>query len=348
MLEGVRDELRTISKTPYRVLDAPELADDFYLSELSWSHTNVLAVGLGSCVYLWHADSADVHKLCDYSATDSVSSVSWHPQSSRIAVGTQSGLVHLWDASTKKLVHTWSDHTERVGTLAWEKDYFASGSRDRNIMLNDIRSSEAGPSMRFSAHRQEVCGLAYNNVTGLLASGGNDNKVMVWDVRKARQDGLGSTAPLFKFHEHTAAVKALAWSPHMPNILATGGGTQDKYLRFWNMQRGRIQEQYDTGSQVCALLWSKSTNELVSSHGFSATAAQNQILVFRYPKLSMVASLQGHTSRVLYLAMSPDGATIVSGAGDETLRFWTVFPQIKNASGNKKASSAITPHGQMR
>ena len=39
-----------------------------------------------------------------------------------------------------------------------------------------------------------------------------------------------------------------------------------------------------------------------------------------------VATLTGHTYRVLYLAMSPDGQTIVTGAGDETLRFWNVFP----------------------
>lgn len=32
----------------------------------------------------------------------------------------------------------------------------------------------------------------------------------------------------------------------------------------------------------------------------------------------------GHTSRVLYLAMSPDGEKIVTGAGDETLRFWNL------------------------
>lgn len=33
--------------------------------------------------------------------------------------------------------------------------------------------------------------------------------------------------------------------------------------------------------------------------------------------------------RVLYLAMSPDGQTIVTGAGDETLRFWNTFPSMK-------------------
>lgn len=43
----------------------------------------------------------------------------------------------------------------------------------------------------------------------------------------------------------------------------------------------------------------------------------------------MVASLTGHANRVLYLAMSPDGETIVTGAGDETLRFWNAFPSKK-------------------
>ena len=41
--------------------------------------------------------------------------------------------------------------------------------------------------------------------------------------------------------------------------------------------------------------------------------------------MTQVASLTGHTYRVLYLAMSPDGRVVVTGAGDETLRFWNVF-----------------------
>ena len=42
--------------------------------------------------------------------------------------------------------------------------------------------------------------------------------------------------------------------------------------------------------------------------------------------MQRLATLTGHSYRVLYLAMSPDGTTIVTGAGDETLRFWNVFP----------------------
>jgi cell division cycle 20-like protein 1 (cofactor of APC complex) len=46
--------------------------------------------------------------------------------------------------------------------------------------------------------------------------------------------------------------------------------------------------------------------------------------------MSKLATLTGHTQRVLYLAISPDGRTIVTGAGDETLRFWNVFPGPKS------------------
>ena len=42
--------------------------------------------------------------------------------------------------------------------------------------------------------------------------------------------------------------------------------------------------------------------------------------------------------RVLYLAMSPCGKTVVTGAGDETLRFWNIFPSIKNKNEGKESS----------
>ena len=51
----------------------------------------------------------------------------------------------------------------------------------------------------------------------------------------------------------------------------------------------------------------------------------------------MVASLTGHINRVLYLAMSPDGETIVTGAGDETLRFWNPFPKREDTESKKES-----------
>ena len=63
---------RKISTVPYKVLDAPALQDDFYLNLVDWSSLNVLAVGLGTCVYLWSACTSKVTKLCDMGPEDSV------------------------------------------------------------------------------------------------------------------------------------------------------------------------------------------------------------------------------------------------------------------------------------
>lgn len=51
---------RKISKVPYKVLDAPQLQDDFYLNLVDWSATNVLAVGLQGAVYIWSAANSQV------------------------------------------------------------------------------------------------------------------------------------------------------------------------------------------------------------------------------------------------------------------------------------------------
>lgn len=77
MLLSPRKQPRTVSKTPYKVLDAPELADDFYLNLVDWGSMNILGVGLGSSVYMWNANSLKVVKLCDLGSDDSVTSVSW-------------------------------------------------------------------------------------------------------------------------------------------------------------------------------------------------------------------------------------------------------------------------------
>lgn len=57
--------------------------------------------------------------------------------------------------------------------------------------------------------------------------------------------------------------------------------------------------------------------------------------------MKKVATLKGHTFRVLYLALSPDGSTIVTGAGDETLRFWEIFPSVSAKVTQNKSQLEI-------
>ncbi|KAK6234245.1 hypothetical protein QUC31_006651 [Theobroma cacao] len=307
---------RKVPKTPHKVLDAPSLQDDFYLNLVDWSSQNVLAVGLGTCVYLWTASNSKVTKLCDLGPNDSVCGVQWTREGSYISIGTNLGQVQVWDGTQCKRVRTMGGHQTRTGVLAWNSRILSSGSRDRNILQHDLRVSSDYVS-KLVGHKSEVCGLKWSHDDRELASGGNDNQLLVWNQH--------SQQPILKLTEHTAAVKAIAWSPHQSNLLASGGGTADRCIRFWNTTNGHQLNSIDTGSQVCNLSWSKNVNELVSTHGYS----QNQIMVWKYPSMAKVATLTGHSLRVLYLAMSPDGQTIVTGAGDETLRFWNVFPSVK-------------------
>lgn len=52
-----------------------------------------------------------------------------------------------------------------------------------------------------------------------LASGGNDNKLILWNIYKGDM--------MIKLKEHKAAVRAVEFSPHKNNVLLSGGGTKD-------------------------------------------------------------------------------------------------------------------------
>ncbi|GAA5848244.1 hypothetical protein JCM9279_000988 [Rhodotorula babjevae] len=339
LLLSPRKAMRQVSRVPFKVLDAPELADDYYLNLVDWSSTNVLGVGLGSSVYTWSAQTSEVKKLCDLSESDppdSITSINWVQRGNQVAVGTKSGMIQIWDAQAGRIIRRMTGHTARVGALAWNDHILTSGSHDRLIYHRDVRIKDHWTT-KLAVHRQEVCGLKWSD-DNQLASGGNDNKLFVFDKM--------SETPLHRFTDHVAAVKAIAWNPHQHGILASGGGTADQKLRFWNTLTGNLLQEVDTGSQVCNMLYSKNSNELVTTHGFSAGQAQNQVIIWRYPSMQQVAQLTGHTYRVLYLAASPDGQTIVTGAGDETLRFWSAFPKSKVE--RKTDTSMLSPFGQIR
>ncbi|BGP16975.1 hypothetical protein JCM10213_007421 [Rhodosporidiobolus nylandii] len=339
LLLSPRKAIRQVSRVPFKVLDAPELADDYYLNLVDWSSSNVLGVGLGSSVYTWSAQTSEVKKLCDLAEADppdSITSIAWVQRGTQVAVGTKNGMIQIWDANTGRFIRKMSGHTARVGALAWNDHVLTSGSHDRLICHRDVRIKDHW-THKLAVHRQEVCGLKWSD-DGQLASGGNDNKLFVFDKMNEQ--------PLHRFTEHVAAVKAIAWNPHQHGILASGGGTADQKLRFWNTLTGNLLQEVDTGSQVCNMLFSRNSNELVTTHGFSAGQAQNQVVIWKYPSMQQVAQLTGHTFRVLYLAASPDGQTIVTGAGDETLRFWSAFP--KGKVERKVDLSALNPLGRIR
>lgn len=138
-------------------------------------------------------------------------------------------------------------HSARVGALAWNSFMVSSGSRDGSIIHHDVRQREHCVAT-LAGHTQEVCGLKWSPDYKYLASGGNDNLVNVWSG--VGSSGQHSTDTVHVFNQHQAAVRALAWCPWQTHLLATGGGTADRCIKFWNVNNGTMQHSVDTQSQV--------------------------------------------------------------------------------------------------
>ncbi|XP_037644115.1 cell division cycle protein 20 homolog isoform X1 [Sebastes umbrosus] len=361
---------RYISSTPDRILDAPELRNDFYLNLLDWSSRNVLAVALHNSVYLLDASQGDVTLLMKLEREeDYICSLSWTKEGTYLAIGTSDCKIQLWDVYNQKRLRSMSSHTSRVVSLSWNDHVLSrysgflisaakdknlhvlvglkyvslppSGSRSGHIHHHDVRVADHH-LFTLTGHSQEVCGLKWSPDGRYLASGGNDNMVYVWP---RVQEGTASQS-VCSWSEHQGAVKALAWCPWQPNILASGGGTSDRHIRIWNVNSGSCISSLDTQSQISSLVFAPNYKELVSAHGY----AHNNVVIWKYPALTRVAELNGHEDRVLSLILSPDGSTVATVAGDETIRMWKSFEvdPVKKAKEKLVKTTSRAIHQSIR
>lgn len=321
---------------------------------------------------------------------DYVSSVSWAGDGRHVAVGVaRAGAggrpheVQLWDAAAGRQLRSLRGHAARVASLAWSGSTLTSGGRDSLILNHDVRAREhITASLSDNGHTAEVCGLAWDRSGRYLASGGNDNVVCVWEPSSRSSSATappgGSGVPLVRprhrFTDHCAAVKALAWCPFQPAVLASGGGAADRTIRTWNALTGASLSSVDAGAQVTSLAWAPladGSRELLSAHGYSSApnAPSNGLAVWKYPSLTRVATVGvagvassssgggsaaavnaaatngagAHGARVLHMATSPDGRTVATAAADETLRFWRVFGVGDDEASSSSSSSAALP-----
>lgn len=291
---------RHIATAPERVLDAPGLIDDYYLNLLDWSSGNQVAIGLERNVYVWSADEGSVSCLLETSPDTYVSSVKWSSDGAYVSVGLGTGEVQIWDVAESQKIRSMFGHETRVGVMGWSKHLLSTGARSGLVFNHDVRIAEHKVAELVS-HTSEVCGLEWRSDGAQLATGGNDNLVSIWDARSL-------SVPKFSKTNHKAAVKALAWCPWSMNLLATGGGSYDRHIHFWNSTSGARVNSIDTGSQVTSLRWSPHHREIVSSSGFP----DNSLSIWSYPTLVRNVEIPAHESRVLHSCLSPDGQMLAT------------------------------------
>ena len=96
-----------------------------------------------------------------------------------------------------------------------------------------------------------ILGIALNGNNDEVAVGANDNCCTIWNIKDV-------TEPILKFVlPHNAAIKALSYCPWTLSLLATGGGSKDRKIRFWHTASGTLLNEYYTDGQITSLIWSR-------------------------------------------------------------------------------------------
>lgn len=190
--------------------------------------------------------------------------------------------------------------------------------------------------------KKSVNTVAVSPDSSILASGGDDNNVIIWDLKTGRR--------ILTIRAHTAAVNAIAFSKDGKTLASC---SDDKTVRLWNAKTGgRLRTFSGHAGRVNAIalsgdgktlasgsedktlrLWNLATGEvrrIITGHAGAVNAvafspngqsvasasADNTIRVSNVQDGKRTRIFTGHSSWVRTIAFSPEGGTLISGGGD--------------------------------
>lgn len=297
-------------RRPLKVLQIDEVPSDFYVHPVDWSARNSIAFAqTKGIVLLSPVSSASSNHLEDIAHP---TSLAFDDSGDRLMIGNANGYLFEADVETDQIVRAECVTDGFLCVIRTANKGTVIGDHSGSITVIDTRMQKE--AIKTHAHRMEICNIVLSPNRELLASGGNDFAVKIWDHRNLER-------PVSKYTDHNAAVRAIAWSPLNPSLIATGGGSNDRSLRLWSTDTGQLVSAVATGSQVCNLYWNAKRHVILSTHGFS----QNTICLWKGSDASNITCFKIHTNRVLYMAASPNNEQVLTAAPKDHCYIWNMF-----------------------
>ncbi|OWR46195.1 pleiotropic regulator 1 [Danaus plexippus] len=140
----------------------------------------LVSAGRDATARVWDARSkANVHTLSGH--TDTVASLACQAAEPQVITGSHDATVRLWDLAAGKSLCTLTNHKKSVRALALHPALytFASASPDN---IKQWKCPDGRFIQNLSGHNAIVNCLAVNN-EGVLASGGDNGSMFLWDWR---------------------------------------------------------------------------------------------------------------------------------------------------------------------
>jgi len=241
---------------------------------LAWSRgSDRLVSAAGNIVTFFTAAAGTI--LARVSAhTAPVTSVAWTPHSTQQVVsGGEDRRAIVWETITYQPQTAFTGHTTAIEAVSWASDgqTVASSSQGGAIRVWRAASGqEVHPFYLPLSLPQRAA--AFSPMSPLLAVGGNDGTIRLWNGLQCLTEGT-STAGLLcldtpvAFQQSPSAVRSLAWSPN-GRFLAEGNDAGS--LTLWEPARNQLPvftQTVQAGTTIHSLAWSPDGDRLATAVG---------------------------------------------------------------------------------
>jgi WD40 repeat protein len=205
----------------------------------------------------------------------------------------------------------------------------------RSALLSTLQTQGVLESTVLLGHNGAVQDVDYSPNGEILASGSDDNTLILWDTRTRERIGL-------PFYGHTAGVTGVEFSPDGGTLASS---SRDASVIVWDVATGEpLRTLTGHTNWVLGLAYSPDGSTLASSSG-DGTA-----ILWDAQTGAVRHTLAGHTDSVFSVAFSPDGQTLVSAGGDGLVILWRVETgeEIQRLQAHTSAvfTVAFSPDGQ--
>jgi eukaryotic-like serine/threonine-protein kinase len=250
----------------------------------------------------------------------SFSGLAFVPQTSLLAVGKMNGLAGVWDAVSGQRKAEFSGHAgpfpgdpsrsiAEIHALDVSPGgkLIATGDVRKTVKLwtpagQEVRTIQ-GPGEPYTGGVQKVLAAAFSHHGRLLAVGGMDQAVDIFDPITGQK--LRTLSP------HPMAIHSVKFSPN-DRVLATAG--EDHLVRLWDVTNGRLLQTLQGHADVIyEIAWTPDGTRI-------ASASKDKTIRLWSVATGLEVMTLRELDQVRAIAFSPDGKILASGSLDGTVR----------------------------
>ncbi len=263
----------------------------------------LLTAGKDATLRIWSAASGQMNRIINM---DHGAATSLAVHGRYAATGHQNGYAAVWDLEAGTKIADLRRNEAPIWSLTFTTSgRLAVAAHDWTVSLWDIRKPEA-PIHVLSGHENPVQAVALSSSGRLLASGGADKQLRLWD--------LNTLDRIRTYRRQGDFISAITFSPD--DRLVASGTLNGGISVFRPYARSRVRRLGGHDGEITAMAFSP------NGALFITASKDSTIRVRETRRWRTLKTLPDHQGPVTALSIAPDGQTFATTGADGTVRIW--------------------------